>query len=309
MESMTSFCGDFTRLTTVRDIVDLNRKLVTVAFGEDIRSVLKKLGDNGIHSALVINPDKPWEIFGFVDVLDILYHVLDCHSQTGDYRTMQWESMCFGRVPAWTVSNISKSNSTLSMVEPSATLAEVIDLFSKGIHRAPVVIPPHTVATVISQSDVIGLLSRRGVGITGPIVLRDLKELGLDSSGVVVVDEDLPLTDVLMKMKEHNVSGVPVVDKEGKILSNFSASDLKDLQESNWSWITLGVRDFFKKHRGMIRPPVCLTAKNTLEDLLLKYTTDKVSRVYLVNHRNEPEGVITHTDVIQFFQKISKVDK
>jgi len=264
---------------------------------------LKKLGDNEIHSALVVDPNRPWEIFGIVDVLDILYHVLDCHSTTGDYMTLQWESMCFSRVPAYTVSNLSKCNSTISTVGPSTTLAELIVIFSRGVHRVPVVIAPHKVASVISQSDVIDFLYREGVGTIGSILLKELRELGFDSSGVVVVDEDLPLTDVLMKMKEHKVSGVPVVNKEGKILSNFSASDLKDLQESNWSWITLGVRDFFTKHRGMIRPPVCITAKDNLELLLSKYVTNKVSRVYLVNQQNEPVGVITHTDVLHFLRK------
>jgi len=264
------------------------------------------LGENQIHSTLIIDQNKTWEVCGFVDVLDVLYHILKVHNPTGDYLELQWESMYWDRTPSYEVSNISEKDPFIT-VEFTTSLHEILQIFSKGIHRAAVQ-ESGAVGTIISQSDVIEILSRAGIWI-GNIVTCTLDELGLNAFGVlkkfiVVADEDLSVRNVLFKMKENKVSGVPIVNKDGKMVGNFSASDLVGLEQSNWFWIGLPVMEFLNKiHRNLPKPPVTVSINNNLEFLLMKYSVHKVSRVYIVNEDFQPIGVITLTDIFQFFSR------
>jgi predicted transcriptional regulator len=292
------------KTTKVEDLVDKNQKLVTVYFDDDVGAALNRLSGANVHSALIIHSNKPHEVFGFVDVWDILYHLIDVHSTSGDFIQLKWEALHFTRIPTYSVSNASQMDPYVT-VPRNQNIFETIKLFSEGIHRSAVIENSH-VMNIISQSDIARWLA--GIATTmGPILSQSLSEIGLSSLGVIkktwVVDEDYSVIQTLMKMKEYKVSGVPVVSKAGKILANFSNTDLVGLSESNWSWITFPILEYLKKINGGVpKTPVTCTIDDPLGTLLTKYSFHKIQRVYLVSEQNEPVGVITLTDIMKFIK-------
>jgi len=288
----------------VGHIIEKKRKLVTVEFGQEISTVLCKLAESRVHSALIVDPDKPWEVFGFVDVLDILYHLLDSSAWScTDFGLLQWESKVFSRKEAWEVSNQSGKN-PLILVSYETKLADVMVHFAKGVHRLAVE-ENSVVVNVISQTDVVRYLSSISSSLD-PVINKQLVEIGLPALGAMkntwIFNERMRVLDALKYMKDENISGGAVIDQTGKIVSNFSASDLVGITEANFAWITLPVLQFLQRiHHGVLKAPVTCRVDDKLEFVLLKLSAYKVYRIYLVNDTFQPNGVLTLTDIIRFF--------
>jgi len=290
--------------TKVGDIIPKSRRVITIGFAEPVSELLKKLASNNIHCAVVTDPEKPWEAFGFADVMDVLYHVLDSYSWTStDYQKLKWEAMCFSWKEVYQISNESRKDPFFT-VKYDTPISDVLTQFSKGIHRLAVH-DAGRIANVVSQIDVLELVASSGTYLGTPLN-KPLAEVGLGALGLMkktwILRDDMKVIDVLRNLKDAGVSGAPVVDKRGIMVCNFSASDLVGLTEENFGWINLPVKEYLNRiHQGKPKPPVTCTVDDKLEFLLLKFSVHKVHRVYLVNENLHPIGVVTLTDLMNFF--------
>jgi len=129
---------------------------------------------------------------------------------------------------------------------------------------------------------------------------RPIGEVGLGPLGVYSIKDDVATVDVLRYMKLLKVSGVAVVDKNGLLIANFSATDLVGLNEENFPLLALNAKDFLLRMYGFPKAPVYCRATDTVETIMLKFSVHKVHRLYVVNDTMQPTGVITLTDVMQF---------
>ena len=117
---------------------------------------------------------------------------------------------------------------------------------------------------VFSQSDAMRFLGRRG-GALGDapaaeaLLSAPLAALGLGASSeasdggavvsprpVATVDAETPVLAALRRMADEGVSALAVVDADGKLLSNLSASDLRSLSPQHLSALALPVAAFLE---------------------------------------------------------------
>jgi len=97
------------------------------------------------------------------------------------------------------------------------------------------------------------------------------------------------------------LSAVAVVDFHGRLVSNFSGSDLLGLNESNFPRLALPVQQFLCGMYGIPKAPVYVKDSDSVEMVLLKMVVHQVHRVYVVRPSMIPTGVISMTDLMQFF--------
>jgi len=192
----------------------------------------------------------------------------------------------------------------LIQVSYQTPLLDVMKHFAKGVHRLAVE-QDSRIVNIISQMDVLQFLSSVSSSFE-PVISKQLGEIGLSALGLMkktwLFNEKMRVLDVLKCMKEENISGGAVIDHTGKIVWNFSASDLVVLNETNFAWITLPVREFLHRiHNGILKTPITCRVNDELELVLLKLKAHKVYRIHLVNEYMRPIGVLTLTDIIRFF--------
>jgi len=88
-----------------------------------------------------------------------------------------------------------------------------------------------------------------------------------------------------------------VIDEQGVLRGNLSASDLKYLNVHNpqefLANLNMTVGEYVAK-----RPPVVVTPDDTLENVLEKIKEHKVHRVYVVDGQNRPIQVLSLGDIM-----------
>jgi CBS domain-containing protein len=272
-----------------------------VNFFEYVSTLLKKLSEARVLSALITTSDKPGYA-GFVDVLDILNSILDKTKESPNFSgesmtNMQWAGKCFALEKTGYLVNLSQQD-PLKFVSPNSSLEEAAKWFALGIHRLAVM-DDNRIVNVISQSDLIRFLATAGVYI-GSKILKPIDQIGLQTKGVNSVSEDMTVYETIKFMKEKSLSGVPIVDQNNRIVANFSGTDLLGLTDTNFPMLNLPVKEYLQQFYGFPKPPVCVQKSDTLELALLKMVVHEVHRVYIVNQSMRCEGVLSATDLIQF---------
>jgi len=127
---------------TAGQIVPKGRPLVRVSYNDAVGTLLQKLADASVLSAIVTEPDQPG-VIGFVDVLDLLNYVLEVVSQGRDItkettENLKWEGKCFSRHETGPLTNISEANPYV-MIPENTPLLEVVRVFATKVHRVAIV--------------------------------------------------------------------------------------------------------------------------------------------------------------------------
>jgi CBS domain-containing protein len=287
--------------TKVKDIIDPSRKTVTASYNQDVKDLLKKLSEAKVLSAVVTDPEKPG-VWGFVDVLDLMLCIVEVTKESDDVtkervENLKWEGQCYSRQMTGYLVNFS-SRDPFQTVTMDTPLYEVVQVMAKKVHRVAVM-DGNRVTAILSQSDIANLLATRGTYI-GSQMMKSIGDTRLASVGVKSVNENVNTVSVLRFMAENKLRAVPVVDWNGRMVANFSATDLLGLNETNFQLLQLNVKDFLLRMHGFSKPPVVCQTSDSVESVLLRLVVHKVHRVYIVDLGMKPLGVISLTDLMQF---------
>lgn len=117
-----------------------------------------------------------------------------------------------------------------------------------GVHRVPVVNEKGEVVNILSQSSLITFLNHSCANLAE--FKSTLKELHLGSKPVISVHKDVPAIEAFRLMDKKKISGVAVVDTDGKLVGNTSASDLKlFLKTPSIDLLNMPIMQFLNKIR------------------------------------------------------------
>jgi CBS domain-containing protein len=294
------------RNTKVSSILEQGRLLVKAQYFEEVADLLKKMSDAKILSAVVVDPDPKVGVVGFVDVLDLMVYVIDIADQSGrditkeSMANLKWEGQCFVRQNIGSLVNVSRAN-PLYKISADASLEDAVQLMAAEVHRLAVLdesTPSHYISNIISQSDIVNFIASRGWG--GSKMSKRINEAGLAPLGVATVLESNNVIAVLRYMRDYKIGGVGVVDSFGRLVANFSATDLLGLTADKFSMLALPVKEFLLRIHGGIKEPVVTTSADTIATLMNKFVEHKIHRVYIVDNQMIPIGVISMTDIMQF---------
>lgn len=180
-------------------------------------------------------------------------------------------------------------------------------LSQSGAHRLAVIDSFGRFSSVITQSRIIRYLAYRSMEL-GELGERSIDGLSIISKDLVTIDSNEKLVDAFLKIYTYDVSGLGVVDKNGKLIGNVSASDFKDIGFSAGMFkkLFIPIESFLnRKIEGESVPKLVWSYKTThLSDILYKLRSNRVHRVYILDENDEPYGVVTMTDILNLFNSV-----
>lgn len=133
--------------------------------------------------------------------------------------------------------------------ESTSVLTAIRDLFLQGTdkvaHRLALFDAQGEVTAIISQMDVARWLVTQEAHV-GPEGARTIEELGLltGKPPVVSVSPHSPTLLAFDIMAQSGVSGAPVINDDGELIANLSASDLRALTSEHFGVLALPVAEF-----------------------------------------------------------------
>lgn len=288
-------------------------KLVTVKSTDLLEHVVKVLSDNKLHSCPVL--DENGTCVGVIDMLDIVSHAIAVAPDAKAATFARWDpatnvklalesaSRCLALQTAALVMNQSGRNAYVPLESDNeATLA--VDIFAVGVHRSAILDKTGKVVGTLSQSDLVKWLISESKSYLKDIAALDLylNDLGLGGSALATVKEDWSVVKVLQVLSATGVSAVPVVDKVGKIVGNFSAVDLVGLYKDNLPHFDATIKDYLKKHAPQSLSVETLNYRDTTLKALLKYFEEKPHHRVWIVEGDRPVGVVSHTDLMAFIR-------
>jgi len=191
-------------------------------------------------------------------------------------------------------------------VKPTDSLLVVSELLAKGLHRVPIVNAEGEVIGIISQSSIIEFLNKhiRNMKDFGS---KTIKELGIGTKPVISVKQDTSAIETFRLMDNKKISGVAVVDRDGKFVGNTSASDLKLFIKS----LSLELlNEPIMKYLNRIRqesieikiPTISCSTHDSLATAIGKLASTKIHKLFVADdeHGYRPYCVLSLTDILNY---------
>eukprot|EP00996_Jenningsia_fusiforme_P004001 NODE_47_length_3844_cov_23.120158_g41_i0.p1 GENE.NODE_47_length_3844_cov_23.120158_g41_i0~~NODE_47_length_3844_cov_23.120158_g41_i0.p1 ORF type:complete len:1208 (-),score=183.67 NODE_47_length_3844_cov_23.120158_g41_i0:85-3708(-) len=167
--------------------------------------------------------------------------------------------------------------------------------------RSPLSTPEFPIVNFLTQSRVVQFITQRPA-LLGKLARRTLQDLGLADKPVCVVPVHMSTLHALMRLRKQNLTALGVVDRDGRLVGNLSASDVRGFTVQNIMNFALPVERFLaRRSEGVGAPPkiVTCTSRGSFLSVLQLCTYHRIHRVYIVNTRNEPVSVVTLTDLLR----------
>jgi CBS domain-containing protein len=178
------------------------------------------------------------------------------------------------------------------------------------VHRIPVVDPAtNQLVSVITQSAMVKFITKHLDQLDAGIDAT-LEQLHLGMKKVFSVNCEDRTLDALQMMQQHDISGIAVLDEQGKIMGNVSVSDVKVLVDADAAGAQLasGPVAQFVSHVRQLElatryPSISVRATATLRQTLSKLVATGIHRIYVVDDQQRPVGVVSLTDVLKVLTK------
>eukprot|EP01089_Gocevia_fonbrunei_P020375 TRINITY_DN7584_c0_g1_i1.p1 TRINITY_DN7584_c0_g1~~TRINITY_DN7584_c0_g1_i1.p1 ORF type:complete len:353 (-),score=55.82 TRINITY_DN7584_c0_g1_i1:16-1074(-) len=311
----------------------LHKKKIIYAIEDALLpDVMNLLSKENILSVPIRTQDSQ-DYIGIVDVLDILVFILAIYSKSEkkgeEVQWASWSSDIFelhyyksSQLRHTKIKDVVdySSKDPLTIVSPHGTLSQLIELFSSGVHRVPVVddnVHP-IVSNIISQSDVVKFICDNIEALADNKANATVKDLNLGTRNIITMSINAQAIHAFYLMYYNKVNAVGLTDvNSGELIANISASDIKGLTPRHFEYLTLPVLEFMSKKDGLgitkawdikregplTFPPITCTLNSTFGTVVRKLAVFRLHRVWIVDEHNAAIGVITLTNVLDQMKK------
>jgi len=288
---------NFLQSTHAGQLVADKTELVTARLSDTVEAVLGKMFLHNILSVPLVNDSG--QFVGIISLQDIVLDMVwrpEERTHTAANLTRQVRDVFALREEA----------KRLWIVNDTESLSSIIDTFSNGVHRALVPqkddLTKHMHYVMLSQSDVVNYLQKHSDQFK-EIVAKTLVQLRLSEKKIDTITADRRAFDCFKLLGDEYVTCLPIVEKEtGRLLANFSASDLRGLTVPKLKFMNESVETFLQAQTGGIRPPVVVKPTGTLADVMKLIVDNKVHRVWVVDDKDRPVSIVTLTDILSCFK-------
>jgi len=131
---------------------------------------------------------------------------------------------------------------------------------------------------------------------------------------VITIKETRSVLEAFKLIWESRVSGIAVVNSSGKLVGNVSTSDLKKAHFNSKGEMILDIFQSIKNFMHIrhevsgktllpIHIPIFVTPEDSLERVMEWAVSKHVHRVYVIDYRNIPIGVVSLGDILKQFIK------
>lgn len=281
-------------------------QIITVQESDTIASALKTLSANDILCAPVLSDDG--SCVGIIDMSAILRTILHPLANVRDKRTVLED------IPALdvTIQKPIKSQPSLylqedmELVSHKGSLLDACKLLgTMNVHRVVVVDDDNNIVNLITQSAVVRVLAEN-LSKLQPVVAKTLREIRLATpSTIVSCPANCSTIDAFEHMSKHDVSAMPVLDDENRILGNVSVRSLRDLINNAASYRTLKrpVTEFLTTvvpdtMRDEMVPAIACKTSTTMDIVIQRMSISRIHRIYVEDDGGNLLRVVSLSDVL-----------
>lgn len=288
---------------TVKDVLADKKQnaIYSLKFTDSVEHAVKLFSTNKILSAPVLNDDGKFA--GFIDVLDILKYITlaaptDWSLKQDELQSLKIAGRAISLIPIKQVLNWSELDPIMA-VEIHAPASNLIKIFSHGFHRAAV-FDKDQIVGIVSQSDAVRYLSQHlHMGKLKDVGSKTLQQLGYGAAQLETISKTATVLEALKKMADKRVGQLAVIDEDsGRLVANFSASDLRGLYQENFPKLLDTVAAFLGKHSPDALKPICGLPSSTLIDIVNELSQSKLHHLWVVDDF-KPVSIISLTDVMK----------
>lgn len=181
------------------------------------------------------------------------------------------------------------------------------------VHRVVIVDSERSLHGIITQTMIIRFLNSKlhlePLRMLGNCLMRDIPMH--NPWRTVSITPDKTAYDAFAVMRKERVSGVPVVDTNGHLIGNVSASDIKAIgMDAHYLHaLILPLNDYFTELQGRFNLPgfaglkekqtIKYTEDDTLRQVCDRLATHRVHRIYLVDAAGTLKGVTSLSEIMK----------
>ncbi|XP_050230681.1 SNF1-related protein kinase regulatory subunit gamma-like PV42a [Mercurialis annua] len=358
MQEQKSDGNERLREKKVRDLMVDKRRLVEVPYTASLAHTMNTLVANQVVAVPVAAPPGHWigaggsmilesdkqtgavrkHYIGMVTMLDILAHIAgDDQMNGGDDGASDLDKKM--SVPVSSIIGHCLEGLSLWTLNPSTSILDCMEVFSKGIHRALVPLDGHTENVsgvelvesassyhMLTQMDLLKFLKEHASETEG-ILSRPVGEMGAVNENVYAISSHTKVIDAIKCMRAAMLNAVPIVvasdsleddskklinGKRRKLIGTFSATDLRGCHLSALqTWLPLTALEFTElvasspifasPNTSIVLPKELVTCHlvSPLAEVIDKAVVKHVHRVWAVDQQGFLDGLVSLTDIIK----------
>jgi len=292
-------CTKLLESCTVSDLAQLSAhpQLITCHPDDSVQQILTILSNHRITSVPVFDPNLQ-KIIGNISIMDVLNYFLVnqiLEREESEHKRRRLNVVAKDLIEA--------SFEPFHPIAMNQNLVSLIkNYFALGIHRVPVQDEGHHIIGFVSQSDLISFLAQNLPNL-GSMPSKTVEDCNLSEGPVTLIPDCMGLRESWGLLYGSGIMGAPVVDKEGKIVGSFSASDFKTLNARSLPW-SISIKEFLQVQKT--GPLICCRKEETLGEVITKLREAKVHRLFVVDEEMRPRNVVTLTSLIKILQSQSE---
>eukprot|EP00026_Physarum_polycephalum_P011093 Phypoly_transcript_11290.p1 GENE.Phypoly_transcript_11290~~Phypoly_transcript_11290.p1 ORF type:complete len:304 (+),score=42.82 Phypoly_transcript_11290:241-1152(+) len=286
---------------TIEEITsNLTKAVVYVDTNTSLEETCKLMGKNEIVAVPIydVNANR---FVGMIDIVDIAFFVAFSYEQKHAEGN---ESILFKDVRAHDLLSISTEGKLMETFSPKVTLDKVTEAFSKGIHRALITTEGDRKYHILSQVDVVRFLHKSGkFDNLFSKTLNELPILFKFHPPIETMNGDAPAINGFKMLGRDRLGAVAVIDIDGNLIGNLSASDLRGVAvEYLIKTILRPAKQFLQLVRGLDDAhPVTAKMNDSLGSVVDKMVEHKLHRVWIVNDQNKLDSLVSFSDICRLF--------
>eukprot|EP00123_Amoebidium_parasiticum_P012995 comp21700_c0_seq1/m.30623 comp21700_c0_seq1/g.30623 ORF comp21700_c0_seq1/g.30623 comp21700_c0_seq1/m.30623 type:complete len:324 (-) comp21700_c0_seq1:213-1184(-) len=278
------------RAVTVADFVATQQPLITTTAAATVGETRALLNERGIQSVPVLSATGEYlGILSLVDLADYLLWYQDEHRDAPEAGLA---------IPLHRILGLYDANDALK-VRTTDTLRDVVKLMKqRRAHRLLVQDPAGAVVAVITQMGLLRIL-HENVDDLYDQPAATLASLGLAAKPLVTCTTTDPALGTLQRLRDAHISGLGVVDGQGRLVGELSLAAVRALDEEH----TAALRTATVGALMGERPPLTCGPDTALRQVVAMLHTQRQYRVFVVDNERRPVGVVTLTDCLLHVSK------
>jgi len=177
----------------------------------------------------------------------------------------------------------------------------------RGLHRVPIIDQNRRLVHLVTQSQLVTLLHQYTDKL-GDIKHKPVNMITGFGQDVICIRENAIAMEAFNMMVHENVTGLAVVDAEGKLTGNISLRDLKAIShDANFfTRLFTDVKTFLHRVTSdnetaeSIRPRRVIFARetDTLETIIKQLADHRIHRIFICDKDHKPVGVVSLKDLL-----------
>uniref|UniRef100_A0A3Q3VYL8 CBS domain-containing protein n=1 Tax=Mola mola TaxID=94237 RepID=A0A3Q3VYL8_MOLML len=178
---------------------------------------------------------------------------------------------------------------------------QLLNIILNTIHRLPVIDPESgNVLNILTHKRILKFLHIFKIpkpAFTG----KPIQELGIGTfRNIATVQQTATLYEALSIFVERRVSALPVVDKEGKVVSLYSRFDVINLAaQKTYNNLDMTMEEVIRRRTCFVEGVIKCYPDETLETIIDRIVKAEVHRLVLVDRDDVVRGIISLSDLLQ----------